>query len=310
MLYFLKFKGGKGVATGLGIILFLAPWETLIVFAVWVVIVAITRIVSLGSIVAAVLVPILMYVFGEPLPLTIFGLLAAILVVVRHKDNINPLDTGAGTEGRTNSGKNRLICTKKTCIIDYVRAGDLMRIISGSARGRILKSPKGMLTRPTLDRTRESLFNMLESRGSLAGARVLDIFAGTGALGLEALSRGADSAVFIDHYTQALIRQNASLCGFDERSEVLRLPSAKALARLKGRQFDYIFADPPYNKNLVNDTIVLIGQYDLLAPGGLILMEYSRNEGITENTLYEVIREKSYGNDTRIAFIRHRREGV
>ena len=78
-----------------------------------------------------------------------------------------------------------------------------MRIISGSARGRILKSPKGMLTRPTLDRTRESLFNMLESRGSLAGARVLDIFAGTGALGLEALSRGADSAVFIDHYTQA-----------------------------------------------------------------------------------------------------------
>ena len=91
---FLKFKGGKGVATGLGIILFLAPWETLIVFAVWVVIVAITRIVSLGSIVAAILVPILMYVFGEPLPLTIFGLLAAILVVVRHKDNIIRLIQG------------------------------------------------------------------------------------------------------------------------------------------------------------------------------------------------------------------------
>lgn len=91
---FLKFKGGKGVATGLGIILFLAPWETLIVFAVWVVIVAITRIVSLGSIVAAVLVPILMYFFGEPLPLTIFGLLAAILVVVRHKDNIIRLIQG------------------------------------------------------------------------------------------------------------------------------------------------------------------------------------------------------------------------
>lgn len=91
---FLKFKGGKGVATGLGIILFLAPWETLIVFAVWVVIVAITRIVSLGSIVAAVLVPILMYFFAEPLPLTIFGLLAAILVVVRHKDNIIRLIQG------------------------------------------------------------------------------------------------------------------------------------------------------------------------------------------------------------------------
>ena len=77
-----------------------------------------------------------------------------------------------------------------------------MRIISGSARGRILKSPKGMLTRPTLDRTRESLFNMLESRGSLAGARVLDIFAGTGALGLEALS-----AVQIRLYSSTIIRR-------------------------------------------------------------------------------------------------------
>ena len=154
-----------------------------------------------------------------------------------------------------------------------------------------------MLTRPTLDRTRESLFNILENSGGLRGAAVLDIFAGTGALGLEALSRGAASAVFIDHYTQQLIRQNAAL-------------SAKALARLQGRKFDYIFADPPYNKNLVNDTIALIGEYDLLAPGGLILMEYSRNEGITESPLYEVIREKSYGKDTRIAFIRRRQEGV
>ena len=88
---FLHFKGGKGVATGLGIILFLAPWETLIVFAV---IVALTRIVSLGSIVAAVLVPITMYFFAEPMPVTVFGLLAAILVVVRHKDNIIRLMQG------------------------------------------------------------------------------------------------------------------------------------------------------------------------------------------------------------------------
>ncbi len=91
---FLHFKGGKGVATGLGIILFLAPWETLIVFAVWAVIVALTRIVSLGSIVAAVLVPITMYFFAEPMPVTVFGLLAALLVVVRHKDNIIRLIQG------------------------------------------------------------------------------------------------------------------------------------------------------------------------------------------------------------------------
>lgn len=85
---FLKFKGGKGVATGLGIILFLAPVETVIVFCVWAVIVGLTRIVSLGSIVAAILVPITFYLFGEPMPLVIFGLLAALLVVFRHKDNI------------------------------------------------------------------------------------------------------------------------------------------------------------------------------------------------------------------------------
>lgn len=91
---FLKFKGGKGVATGLGVIMFLAPWETLIVFIVWCVIVGITRIVSLGSIIAAALVPLMMYFFGEPLPVTIFGLFAAILVIVRHKDNIIRLMKG------------------------------------------------------------------------------------------------------------------------------------------------------------------------------------------------------------------------
>lgn len=85
---FLKFKGGKGVATGLGVIMFLAPAETAIVFAVWCVIVAITRIVSLGSIVAAALVPVTMYLFDEPIVVTIFGLLAALLVIYRHRENI------------------------------------------------------------------------------------------------------------------------------------------------------------------------------------------------------------------------------
>ncbi|WP_301859472.1 16S rRNA (guanine(966)-N(2))-methyltransferase RsmD [uncultured Megasphaera sp.] len=184
-----------------------------------------------------------------------------------------------------------------------------MRIIAGSAKGRTLKSPKGMLTRPTLDRTRESLFNIL-ANGSLAGANVLDIFAGTGALGLEALSRGAAHCVFIDHYTQALIRENAEACGFGKCCEIFRLNVERALARLKGRQFQYIFADPPYNKNLVNNTIALVCQYDLLSPDGLLLMEHSRNEAIDPSPLYEVIREKSYGKDTRITFIRVCQGGI
>ncbi len=172
-----------------------------------------------------------------------------------------------------------------------------------------MKSPKGMLTRPTLDRTRESLFNILAASG-LEGAAVLDIFAGTGALGLEALSRGAAYCVFIDHYTQALIRQNAALCGFQKRCDVLRMNADKGLARLQGRKFHYIFADPPYNKNLVNDTIALICQYDLLSPDGLLLMEHSRDEDIADSPLYEVIREKSYGKDTRITFIRVCQGGI
>lgn len=183
-----------------------------------------------------------------------------------------------------------------------------MRIISGSAKGRILKSPKGMLTRPTLDRTRESLFNILANDG-LEGANILDIFAGTGALGLEALSRGAASGVFIDHYTQQLIKQNAAACGVSSQCEVLRMEAAKALAHLQGRQFDYIFADPPYNKNLVNNTIALICQYDLLAPHGLLLMERSKDEDIADSPLYEIIREKAYGKDTQITFIRRQQGG-
>lgn len=178
-----------------------------------------------------------------------------------------------------------------------------MRIISGSAKGRLLKSPKGMLTRPTLDRTRESLFNVLAFSG-IEGSSVLDIFAGTGALGLEALSRGAACGVFIDHYTRSLIEQNAAQCGFANQAEVLCMEYDKALARLQGRKFHFIFADPPYNQNLVNNTIVLICQYGLLAPDGLILMEHSHNEEIPGSPLYEIIREKSYGKDTRISFIR------
>jgi len=190
-----------------------------------------------------------------------------------------------------------------------VRAGGFVRIIAGSAKGRILKSPKGMLTRPTLDRTRESLFNILENDG-FNGAQVLDIFAGTGALGLEALSRGAVHCVFIDHRTHRLIAENAKICGFSDMYEVLPLEMSRAVSRLQGQKFQYIFSDPPYDKNLVNTTIFNLGIYNLLAPGGCILMEHSRREDIMYNPRFEVVREKTYGSDTRISFIRATQEGV
>ena len=184
----------------------------------------------------------------------------------------------------------------------------MMRIIGGSAKGRPLKSPKGMLTRPTLDSTRESLFNILANYG-LRNARVLDIFAGTGALGIEALSRGAVYCAFVDHYTQRLICQNANACGFEGCYDVYRMESHRALAKLEGQKFHYIFADPPYNKNLVNDTIFLIFKYNLLASDGMIMMEHSRQEPIVEDPLYRVIREKTYGKETRGSFICRNEEG-
>ena len=190
-----------------------------------------------------------------------------------------------------------------------IRVGDGVRIISGKARGRILKPPAGRLTRPTLDRTRESLFNILTAT-SLHDTHVLDIFAGTGALGLEALSRGAKQGVFIDHHTVDLIRENGKRCGFLEQMEILPYDVHRALKQLQGRQFHFIFADPPYNKRLVNDTISDIFHYHLLCPDGLILMEHSKEESIEVHPLYTVIREKSYGKDTRITFIRAYREGV
>ena len=128
----------------------------------------------------------------------------------------------------------------------------MVRIISGSARGRILKSPQGMATRPTLDRTRESLFNILAT-SSFYEKRVLDIFAGTGALGLEAMSRGASEGVFIDVRTASLIKKNAELCKVSERCKVLPLNHKNALQHLEGQTFDYIFADPPYDKDFVNN---------------------------------------------------------
>ncbi len=109
-------------------------------------------------------------------------------------------------------------------------------------------------TRPTLDRTRESLFNILAT-SSFYEKRVLDIFAGTGALGLEAMSRGASEGVFIDVRTASLIKKNAELCKVSERCKVLPLNHKNALQHLEGQTFDYIFADPPYDKDFVNETI-------------------------------------------------------
>lgn len=149
-----------------------------------------------------------------------------------------------------------------------------MRIIAGRFKRRQIKAPPGHLTRPTTDRTRESAFNLLESRMSLAGAAVLDLFAGSGAMGLEALSRGASHATFVesDGRVLAAARENAQALGVDEQCTFLRMDALSYLKHDRGESFDVVFADPPYHL----PSIALLPELVLphVAEGGLFLLEH------------------------------------
>ena len=131
-----------------------------------------------------------------------------------------------------------------------------MRIIAGAFRGRRLHAPKGNRIRPTIDRVREAIFNIIAAE--VAGAKVLDLFAGTGAMGLEALSRGAQFCCFVDQGEEAvrLIRENVQLCGVQDRSRIIQGPAASAIRRLgsENELFDLIFMDPPYGKGYIEKT--------------------------------------------------------
>ena len=132
----------------------------------------------------------------------------------------------------------------------------MIRIIGGSARGTPLTAPRGRNTRPTLGRTRESIFNVLANVG-LVDTKVLDIFAGTGALGLEAVSRGAAEAVLIDQATGRIMQENAKRCRMEDREE-----------------FDYIFMDPPYDRGYINEILGLVIRLGLPADHSIIIVEH------------------------------------
>ncbi len=150
-----------------------------------------------------------------------------------------------------------------------------MRIIAGKHRGRVLAAFRGNAVRPTPDRVKESLFQILSDR--LRGARVLDLFAGSGALGLEALSRGAKEAVFCDVSEESLdlVRRNLRLLG--ESGTVLRLDFAACLQSVSPA-FDVIFCDPPYRENYAERVLTLAAERNLLAPRGVVVYESEREE--------------------------------
>ena len=179
-----------------------------------------------------------------------------------------------------------------------------MRIITGSARGTRLKSPAGDGTRPTADRTREALFSML-------GSRVLDLFAGTGALALEALSRGAASAVLVDRTTHAILAENAARTKLVGRAEIRRgdvYAAAAELAR-EGRTFDLIFADPPYAHGDNARVLEAAARGALLAAGGLLVLEQGAGEEIVPQAgALRMMRERRYGA-ARICFYAEEEQG-
>lgn len=145
-----------------------------------------------------------------------------------------------------------------------------MRVIAGKAKGVSLKTPEGLLTRPTTDRVKEALFSILHF--DLPGMEVLDLFGGTGQLGIEALSRGAKSAVFVDHQENAcrIIRENLKQTGFS--GEVVRSDYMAYLHRC-GRKFDLILLDPPYAEVFLENAINCITEIDILQSGGIIATE-------------------------------------
>ena len=160
-----------------------------------------------------------------------------------------------------------------------------MRVIGGTLRGKKLISFKGKNIRPTSDRIKESLFNIISPYLD-DEVRVADFFAGTGNLGIEALSRGAEEAVFVekDKNSLAIIRKNIDLCRVKEKSSVIPLETDKGIALLEKQKkaFDIIFLDPPYNQGLANETLEVLGQ-SVLVEGAIVIAEYSSQEKIKEH---------------------------
>ena len=171
-----------------------------------------------------------------------------------------------------------------------------MRVITGKARGIQLKTPEGMLTRPTADRVKEALFSIIQF--DIPGARVLDLFGGTGQLGIEALSRGAKSAVFVDQREEScrLIRENLKRTRLEQQGKVVRSDYLTYLERSK-EQFDIILLDPPYAEVFLENALNKITEIDILRTGGIIVAERPLGKELPwEYQGYERSKDYKYGN--------------
>ena len=179
-----------------------------------------------------------------------------------------------------------------------------MRVIAGTARHLILKTIPGMNTRPTTDRIKETLFNMLSWQ--VEGSRFLDLFSGSGGIGNEALSRGARQAVFVEHNRRAAacIRENLEHTRLHEKGLVLEKDAMSALSWLESRKdcFDYIFMDPPYNLLLEKQVLLKLRNLDLMEKSAVIIVEASMETEFdyVEEFGFSVIKEKRYKTNKHV----------
>lgn len=178
-----------------------------------------------------------------------------------------------------------------------------MRVIAGLAKGRRLFGPKSSKIRPVLDQVKEAIFNILFD---VSGQRVLDLFAGTGAMGIEALSRGAGYCCFVDASREALklIGKNIDLCGFAQKSYVLGMTTAKAVDLLaeQKKTFDLVFIDPPYEKFLVKKTLRRLVQSPIVHEETLFVVEHHPKEAASPAEGLSLTDQRKYGQ-TRVSFL-------
>jgi len=174
-----------------------------------------------------------------------------------------------------------------------------MRIITGDFKGRRLEMPVGKDIRPTTEKVKEAIFSIIA--GNVPGAVCVDLFAGTGNLGLEALSRGAEKCYFADNSRESLnlIKRNIAMCKAEEWSVVIPGDFERVLTRLgeRGEKIDIFFLDPPYREGLYEKCFELIREYDLLAEEGIIIAEHGEREPLPEEIEgYIVLKERNYGS--------------
>ena len=186
----------------------------------------------------------------------------------------------------------------------------MMRIITGSAKGKRLQTLEGDATRPTSERIKEAIFSSIQFE--VENRRVLDLFAGSGQMGLEALSRGADRATFIDSSREAMevVKHNAKSTGFDDKCHYLVSDWRNYIRKVSGKEkFDLVFIDPPYAMECCADAAAYLAEREVIIPGALVVMESGTEELSSDDERlsgYEIIKSTHYGKKTFVNILLYR----